>query len=396
MRPLVKPLVAVVALSLATTSAYAAMGAKTKSASKASSCGPVLDTKMDRVMNVNSPTREVLSCWTDRFALGGDATLAYVNGDAYSDGTSSSFFNVRAVNLYTDVAVAKGIHFHMMLNTDSTYVDNQPQSGTALATGLEVEEAYVTFSDFSKSPVFVKAGKSYLPFGNYDDTYPVVYSLNQALVEAQATSVGVGFASNSGYDMQLFVFENEQDDNWNELGFRLGYAGEVMGAMKGMGFKFNLSYVNDVSALNGGDSFTQSTNMNLDTAAYNVEVGFKLKNVDLGIEYFRTKDAANGTLTPKVGSFRAAYNMLMGDKKADLHLGYEKANDANGITTNTTATEGSAYATSIPEKHLNVGMDYLFDKNAKFSLNYDKFEPYAAQTGLSDQKQVSAAIKVSF
>ena len=116
MRPLVKPLVAVVALSLATTSAYAAMGAKTKSASKASSCGPVLDTKMDRVMNVNSPTREVLSCWTDRFALGGDATLAYVSGDEYATGNHADAFNVRSVNLFTDVKIAKNMNFHMMLS----------------------------------------------------------------------------------------------------------------------------------------------------------------------------------------------------------------------------------------------------------------------------------------
>ena len=72
MRPLVKPLAAVVALSLV-TSASAVMSPKYSGST--SSCGPVLDTKMSRAMNVNSPTRSVGSCWQDRFAYGGDVLL---------------------------------------------------------------------------------------------------------------------------------------------------------------------------------------------------------------------------------------------------------------------------------------------------------------------------------
>ena len=141
-----------------------------------------------------------------------------------------------------------------------------------------VNEAYVTIADFAKSPVYLKAGKSYSAFGNYDEVYPVVYSLNQALTQSQMTSVSAGFASNAGYDMQLFVFENETSDNWDEYGFRLGYAGEVMGAMKDMGFKFNLSYVSNAAALNGADANLGTTSFANDVAAYNTEIGFKIRN----------------------------------------------------------------------------------------------------------------------
>ena len=201
--------------------------------------------------------------------------------------------------------------------------------------------------------------------------------------------------------MQFFVFENETSDTWDEYGFRLGYAGEVMGAMKDMGFKFNLSYVSNAAALNGTASSHKTTSFANDVAAYNTEIGFKIRNFDIGLEYFTTDGDVQGTLEPEVTSFKAAYNMLMGDKKADLHIGFEKAKDADGITTsnqtiNSSISSGSDYATSIPEKHINVGMDYMLDKNAKFSLNYDKFEPYAAQSGLSNQEQFSGALKVSF
>ena len=76
MRLNVKPIVAVVAITLA-TSAFAAMGAKDKPAPKAGTCGPIADSKLDRVMNDNSPSGRASSCWSDHVSISGSTLLAY-------------------------------------------------------------------------------------------------------------------------------------------------------------------------------------------------------------------------------------------------------------------------------------------------------------------------------
>lgn len=395
MRPLVKPLVAVVAIALA-TSASAAMSPKDKgSAPMGSSCGPVIDTKMGRVMNVNSPSREVGSCWQDRFAFGGNATLAFQHADSMATSSSSdSFFNVRALNLFTDVTLNKQMAFHATLNADSTMTNNMPVSGTELDANFIIDEAYLTVSDFMKSPMYVKAGRSYTGFGNYSDPYPTVYSLNQGFVQANNTNVTLGFASNAGYEVSAFVFENENTDDWNEYGFRIGYQGDLMGAMKDMNFKFNASYVDNYAALTGTMSSGATTNADLDESAYDLQAGISVRNFSLGLEYFKASGnvLSTGDTTssePKVMGVSLAYDFLAGDKKADAHFMFEKASDASAV-------KSAAFTTAAnqAEKHYNIGVNLDVAKNAGLSLDFHKFEPFSAS--LDDQKQIVAALKVAF
>jgi hypothetical protein len=401
MRPLVKPLVAVVAIALA-TSASAAMSPKDKgTAPMGSSCGPVVDTKMGRVMNVNSPTREVGSCWQERFAFGGDATFAFQRADgmATSDSTDS-FFNVRAVNLYTDIMLNKQMAFHIMLADTASLTNNMPVSDTELDGTFFINEAYLTVSDFMKSPMYIKAGRSFTPFGNYSDPYPTVYSLNQGFVESYNTNLTLGFASNAGYEVSAFVFENETSNDWDEFGFRVGYQGDLMGAMKGMNFKINASYVDNYSALTGESSESATvtageadTNADLDESAYDVQAGISVRNFNLGLEYFKTSGkvlnaGTTATAEPKVVSASLSYDFLAGDKKADAHFMYEKASDASAMSSIAFSAANQA------EKHYNLGVNLDVAKNAALSLDFHKFEPFS--TSLNDQKQVVAAMKVAF
>ena len=394
MRPLVKPIVAVVAVTLA-TSAFAAMGAKDKNVSKASTCGPVLNTKMDRAMNINSPTREVLSCWTDRFALGGSATLAFQRADDFSTTTGNkTFFNVRQVSLFTDVSINKQMSVHVATSAESALTNNIPASATGLSTDPEfdIDEAYLTFSDFMKSPMYVKAGKGYTSFGNYSDPHPTVFSINQGYVQANNTNLALGFASNAGYDLSAFLYEDETGDHWDQWGLRLGYKGDLMGAMKDMNFGFNLSYVNNYNSLVGTQASSQTVNANTDKAAYDLAANISVRNFNLCLEYFKVggvvaSSGTSSTAEPKVLGVTGSYDFMAGDKKADVHVMYEKASDDDIMTT-------KAFSTAGVDKHMNLGVNYDLDKNAKFSLDYHKFESVSASD--DDQKQIVAAVKVLF
>jgi len=396
MRPLVKPIVAVVAVTLA-TSAFAAMGAKDKNVSKASTCGPVLNTKMDRAMNINSPTREVLSCWTDRFALGGSATLAFQRADDFSTTTGNkTYFNVRQVSLFTDVSINKQMAAHIASSVESDLSDNLPTGDAALGSNFALDEAYLTFSDFMKSPMYVKAGKGYTSFGNYSDPHPTVFSINQGYVQANNTSLALGFASNAGYDLSAFLYEDELNDHWDQWGLRLGYKGDLMGAMKDMNFGFNLSYVNNYNSLVGAQSVessgTPSVNADTDNSAYDLAANISVRNFNLGLEYFKVggvvaSSGTSSTAEPKVLGITGSYDFMAGDKKSDVHVMYEKASDSDIMTT-------TAFSTAGVDKHMNLGVNYDLDKNAKFSLDYHKFESVSASD--DDQKQIVAAVKVLF
>jgi hypothetical protein len=382
MRPLVKPLVAVVALSLATSSAFAAMGAG-KPAAKASSCGPVVNKKVDELLNPNSPSRAVSSCWQDRIAFGGAIKVVGQSAEVGTNASGSdTFLNVRSLTVLTDISINDDTRLHIRTNADSDLTNNAPVSGEELSN-FGITEAYVTMSNLAKAPVFLKVGKGFTPFGSYSDPKAAVYSLNQSVVQGNNTHLSLGFASNAGYELSAFVFENETDDKWDEYGLRFGY----VGSMKGTDIKFNVSYVDNMSALNGEHSDKVVTNATLDTAAYDVALGLKMRDFSIGVESFKADGGliSSQTTKPEITSFGAKYDFMAGKKEADLHLGYEKSKNASGLTTAMFAK----YTNGLPEKHASFGMGYKFSKNSNLSLDYHKFEAYSSQSAyVRDQKQV--------
>lgn len=392
MRPLVKPLVAVVALSLATSSAFAAMGAG-KTAGKAS-CGPVVNKDLDRVVNPNSVTRNLDSCWGDRFAFGGKANFVAERAESMQSTTKNTFFNVRSAQLLTDISVAKDVNVHITVDATSQLDNNMLVSGDELSD-FSMSEFYMTMQNLAKSPVFLKAGKSYTPFGSYDSTRPAVYSLNQSFVQANNSHIALGFGSKSGFDLTAFVYEDENNDDWNQYGFRLGFAR----SMKGADLTFNASYVDNYSTLNGTSTYaaTANTNADSDAAVYDIALGAKMRDFSAGIEYFAAQDklvsgGTDSTAKPKIVSFGAKYDFLAGGKKGDIHVGYEKASDASAMTSDLYADWSS-----MPEKHTAVGVGFELDKGAKLNLDYHKYEPFAANTGdTNDQTQFVAELSLDF
>ena len=384
MRPLVKPLVAVVALSLATSSAFAAMGAG-KPAAKASSCGPVVDKKVDDLLNPNSPSRAVASCWQDRIAFGGAIKVVGQNAERFTGSGSDTFLNVRSLTVLTDININDDTKLHIRSNADSSLLDNAPDSGTELSN-FGVTEAYVTMSNLAKAPVFLKVGKGFTPFGSYSDPKAAVYSLNQSVVQGNNTHLSFGFASNAGYELSSFVFENETNKKWDEYGLRFGYAG----SMKGTDIKFNVSYVDNMSALNGQSASYTVTNATQDTSAYDIALGLKMRDFSIGVESFKADGglASGSTVKPEITSFAAKYDFMAGKKEADLHLGVEKSKNAALLKT----VDFSNYSTTnggLPEKHASFGVGYKFSKNSNLSLDYHKFEAYSSQSAYSrDQEQV--------
>lgn len=99
----------------------------------------------------------------------------------------------------TGVSGAQGVY-----QIPNSFLIYHPISRTKLDT------AYATLQHFNVSPVYLRIGKEYVPFGNYDP-YSFVNSENptQLLSEINATTAQFGFAMPSGLYGSVYTFAGQ-------------------------------------------------------------------------------------------------------------------------------------------------------------------------------------------
>lgn len=139
---------------------------------------------------------------------------------------------------------------------------------------FNMEQAYITFSNFNCWPVFVKVGKQYVDFGRYQ-IHPITRSMAQVLSETLRVAAEAGFVTHpcgctSGLHGSIYAFENASLPVTNEevdgtdftgrisshpstnYGVALGYeqgCDPMLGGINydiGVGYMYNMIGVNDV------------------------------------------------------------------------------------------------------------------------------------------------------
>jgi len=128
------------------------------------------------------------------------------------------------------------------------------QAGTVAAytNQLQFDEAYATVGDLSRSPVYVRAGRQWVPFGNYDP-YAITASLTQLLSQSNQEALLVGAASPVGVSGAVYMFNgnntqtgfataNNTRHNLSGWGARLAYGAD----MNNVSIHANLDYINDI------------------------------------------------------------------------------------------------------------------------------------------------------
>jgi hypothetical protein len=392
MKPSMKPLAAILVIC-STTSALAAWPpAVPENKLQVLTCGPGLDSESGQIMNTNSPARTVAGCWNKRIAYGGATTLAFQRADSMSNSTTSeTFLSLRTLSLFTDVTLNQDMALHLMLNQNATLTNNMPTGDAELGDNFNIDEAYLAMRNVARPGMYIKAGKSFTPFGNYQDPYPTVYSLNQSYVQAGNTNLMLGFASTAGFNVSAFVFENETSQDWNEYGVRIGF--ERGKSTQGISWLFNASYVDNYAALNGTMGSNPITNADQDQAAYDIQAGLGLGHAKLDVEYFRAggnvlSTGSATTAEPKVMSINLAYDFVANNRDIEAHILFEKASDAS-------AMQSLAFsAANQAEKHLNVGMTVMVDPHVEVKMDYHNFTPF--DSSLDNQTQIVTQLRLAF
>lgn len=382
MRPLLKPIAAVLALSLVMP-AYAASHTGKAAPSKSSgSCS-----SKHKTVAGNPTAASASGCWLDKVAVNGNATVIAGNLSPYS-GDSSSFVQVQHFGLDVDAALTSNINSHIGLTYEpgnTSDLAGAAADGNDSTSSFDLKEAYLTWSDAAKSPLYAKVGRSYSSFGTYSNAYPAVIGLNQTLVQANFTTAELGFASNFGFNSSLFLFEDSTGD-WDKYGFHASYKG----AVQDVKYNAKFSYVSDYSSFASSLTSTSTiSTADADEAAYNFDLSAAMKNMEFGLSYFASAgdlDSSTTSTRPKVWSFGGKYKMDAMGYKSNLHACVENASDSGNVL-------GGSLASTV-KRLTNVGVG--MDLSANTTVGFDIFKSTTFATSDSDQTQYMFSASVRF
>jgi hypothetical protein len=194
-----------------------------------------------------------LDAWTDKITLSGVIEIeAFYESidydDPAEDDEDNSDITLATVELGVDVDLVKHVSGHVLLLWEED--DTEP---------MDVDEAYITLDGEDVLPLYLMAGKMYVPFGDYTSNM-ISDPLTLEVGETRESAVLIGFDINGLYG-SVYAFngdieEADDDDNHvDNFGASLGYAMENDTVTLDAG----VSYINNLVDSDGlGDSFDEA------------------------------------------------------------------------------------------------------------------------------------------
>lgn len=392
MRPLLKPIAAVLALSLVMP-AYAASHTGKAAPSKSSgSCASKAKLTNEKTIAGNPTATAASGCWLDRVSVSGDASIIADHVSPYdSDADNVNYLQIQHLALSVDAALASNVNAHLgavYLPGNTSDLAGSAPDGSDATSSFIVNEAYFTWSDAAKSPLYAKVGRTFSSFGSYTNAYPIMTSMNQALVQSNFTTAEVGFASNFGVNSSVFLFEDSTTGDWDKYGFRANYKG----AVQNVKYDAKFSYVSDYSAYsNSGANLTSTSTVataDADEGAYSLDLNASMKNMEVGVSYFAAAgdlDSSTTNTRPKVWSFGGKYKMDAMGYKSNVHVGVEKASNSGNVL-------GGSLAGTV-KRLTNVGVCMNLAANTTVGFDVFKSTNFAATDNDQTQYMLNASVR---
>jgi hypothetical protein len=257
---------------------------------------------------------------------------------------------------------------------------------------LGVDEAYITFNCFAKTPFFMRLGKQYVPFGHYDDAYPLTYGLAQLLSQTRATAAEVGFVLENGLYGMAFAFNGQGSNsadfdsrrirNW---GGKLGFASHV----SNVSYDLDASYLRDVRDV---DLYADYPGMKVLTEGTTREAGVALhgdaqvSGFTFAADYVKYLE----DLSPTLGSGSAvwAYDLdgsfafkTLGHHSA-FGLGYQASGDGEALAFGRPL--GLIHA--LPKRRYLAYYTFNIARDADMRVEYDHNDDYGEAEGPASYK----------
>lgn len=279
----------------------------------------------------------------------------------------------------------------------SAAYSNNIQS-TSASNNVQVEQAYLTVSNFDATPLFLQVGKQFQDFGRYE-IHPIERSMTQVLSETLATSAKLGFIVPMGFNGSIFAFDDPvakigKTSKTTNYGIALGYdaPSDALGWDVGVAYLYNLIGVNDVAF--AVQNYTSNEGYNSRTggvaAYFDINSGPFIVNLRYvtAVQRFNVLDipkngvadvtsapfgipTISSTATgakPWAAGIQAGYGFGAWNRNNNIYIGYQTSREAAGI--------------NLPKNRwlAGYGVD-AFGKNTTLGLEWDHDSDYSASNG---------------
>lgn len=261
-------------------------------------------------------------------------------------------------------------------------------------TPLQIDESYITLGNLNVSPLYLKVGQVYLPFGRYETQLisdPVTYDLADTLEQIAQVGFESGGAYGSVYAYNGETLKDGGDDMMDHYGATLGFAKESENLTVDVG----VDYINDFGDLLGPRNvLTEVGNW----AGYEYVNGIaghanlSMAGFTIIAEYLSALDQftpeflpfENGGAEPKAWYAELGYTLQLGGKEATFALSYQATEDAVAI--------------GLPKECYLGGVSVEVVDNTSISLEYKRGTDYETSEGGTgeDSDAVTMQVAVEF
>lgn len=254
-----------------------------------------------------------------------------------------------------------------------------------------VDEANFTIGNTERYPVYLTAGRMYVPFGNFE-TNLVSDPLTLELGEAQEASVLVGF-EHGGFYGSGYAFNGDMDNPGNDeienVGWNLGFAGEG----NSLEYDVGVSWINNIADTDGFTGALEDAGVT--SVAEHVN-GMGVHGIVrsgpfsfigeyvTATEDFRTAELAWGA----GGAQPSAYN---------LEVGYDFVAFGGRDSNVAFAVQGTdeAVALGLPEDKYLAAISTTLYENTSIALEYANAEDYSVADGGTGNDGDSVTLQVA-
>ncbi len=297
--------------------------------------------------------------------------LSVTNAHLTIEATPNTWSQLTLVTNYSGASGTYGANPSSSDFTSSSTTDNP----------VYVDQAYATFGDESRYPIFAQIGRQYLPFGQYD-VNPIVKSLSQVLTEMNTTDAQVGFVVPEGLYGSTYIFQNSVNSDGDSSGTDPYNGGAVLGFKKSneeMQFDTGVGYLSNMSGVNSVANYLEQNNAgygssvaalapyaSFQTGPFGIKANYvtALSYFDkTSLPYEATSD--NGA-KPSAIDGQVSYAFNVKDMDHVLFVGYQVSDQASAL--------------NLPKKRYDVGYNVYPWKNVLLGLEVTQDTNYGGSS----------------
>jgi len=318
--------------------------------------------------------------WMKRLTLSGLLEVEGIYKSDYQDRENSQL-ELATVELGVDADI------HEYVSTHVLFLYEEPTD-----EDIEVDEAFITLGNPSHFPVYMTAGRQYIPFGFYK-TAMISDPMTLQQAETQETVAQVHFEKSGVYG-SVYTFNGDVDESGDNhidnFGANLGYRTELRRDIKA---DFSLGYLNNIGDTDAlGGHLADNSNGTIQDYVPGLAASSSIKFRDFtligeyitGLQEFEKEEIEFEGDGARVSAWNAELDYCV---------------DIQGReTTWAVAYQGTAEANSLElprDRYMASASVVLFDNNVSLSLEYAYDEDYEQSEGGSGEEAHTVTTQVA-